>query len=116
MARILVVEDEPLIAILLNEWLDELGHEAVGPISCVDEGMKIADAGAFDAALLDINLGTQRSDPIANVLTERKIPFAFMTGGAADSVEERFSARPKLMKPFEFEAMRAVLDALISRV
>lgn len=116
MASILVVEDEPLIAVLLREWLEELDHEAVGPVSCVGDGMKVAETGTFDAVLLDIHLGTERSDSIADILAARKIPFAFMTGGAADSIEERFSARPKLMKPFDFEAMRAALDALIGRV
>lgn len=113
MACVLVVEDEPLIAMLIAEWLGELGHEAVGPAASVTEGMKLLEARGFDAALLDVNLGSERSDAIADILAERKIPFALMTGGMSDSLAGRYSALPKLLKPFNFETVSAVMDTLL---
>lgn len=115
MARVLIVEDEFLIAALLDDWLAELGHQAIGPVSTVDGGVKTVGEEQCDAALLDINLGGQRSDAIAELLAERNIPFAFMTGASADSVMARFADRPKLLKPFDFEALGAVLDLLAKR-
>lgn len=115
MARVLVVEDEPLIAMLIEEWLGELGHEAVGPVASVAEGVTLLETGAFDAALLDVNLGSERSDAIADILVARKIPFALMTGGMTDSLDGRFAAQPKLLKPFNFENVSAVMSALIER-
>ena len=113
MACVLVVEDEPLIAMLVEEWLVELGHEAVGPVASVDAGIKLLGTRGFDAALLDVNLGSERSDAIADALAERKLPFALMTGGMADSLDARFAAQPKLLKPFKFEAVSAVMDTLL---
>lgn len=113
MACVLVVEDEPLIAMLIAEWLGELGHEAVGPAASVTEGMKLLEARGFDAALLDVNLGAERSDAIADILAKRKIPFALMTGGMPDSLPNSCAAQPKLLKPFKFEDVSAIMDTLL---
>jgi len=114
MARVLVVEDEVVIAMLIEDWLGELGHEAVGPAASVAEGLKLLEAGGIDAALLDVNLGTERSDPIAEALAARKIPFAVMTGGMSDTLDPRFAAQPTLLKPFRFEAVGTVMDTLLN--
>ena len=113
MASVLVVEDELLIAALIDEWLGELGHATVGPAASVSDGLKLLEAGGFDAALLDVNLGAQRSDAIAEALAARKIPFAVMTGGMSDTLDPRFAAQPTLLKPFKFEAVSAVMDTLL---
>lgn len=112
MASVLVVEDEPLIAMMIEEWLEELGHQSIGPAASVREGLKLLETRDFDAALLDVNLGDERSDAIADILAARNIPFALMTGGMTDALIERFSSKPHLMKPFNFERVSEIVDAL----
>ena len=113
MARILIVEDEPLISLMLEEWITELGHHVVGPVASLDEALRAAGGSNFDAAILDVNLKHQRCDPVADVLNTQAIPFAFATGGDADSVATRFAGRPMMSKPYVFESVRNLVDKLV---
>ena len=74
--RILVLEDEPLVAMLLEEMLIDLGCEVVGPASSLGEGERLAREAALDAAVLDVNLNGEMSDTVAAILRRRGIPFA----------------------------------------
>ncbi len=114
MARILIVEDEPIIAMMLSEWLEELGHEPIGPAPTVDDAIARIGQGAIDAAIVDINLCGRRSDPVAAALAERAIPFAFATGGHADSVGDEYKDRPLVSKPYDFAAVANAVEALIA--
>lgn len=113
MARILIVDDEPLIAMLAGDWLDELGHETVGPALSLAEALALAD-GDFDAAILDVSLGADTSFALADRLMARGVPFAFATGYVADDGELGRGAVARLPKPFEFAAFRAVVGALLA--
>jgi CheY-like chemotaxis protein len=112
MARILVVEDEPLIAMMLGDWLEELGHQAIGPAATVGSAIDLAVSGSPDYALVDVNLAGTRSDPVAEVLISRDVPFAFATGSAADGMIHLYPSVPTLSKPYDFEALRSVLERL----
>ena len=114
MARILIVEDEPLIAMMLSEWLEELGHQPIGPASTVDDAIARIGQGAIDAAIVDINLCGRRSDPVAAALVERSLPFAFATGDHADSVGDAYRDRPLIAKPYDFAAFANAVEALIA--
>ena len=113
MARILVVDDEPLIAMLAEEWLDELGHETVGPALSLAEALALVEED-LDAAILDVSLGADTSFALADRLKARDVPFAFATGHAGDARDSDRGAVARLPKPFEFEAFRSVVAALLA--
>ena len=115
MARILILEDEPLIAMMLADWIDELGHEIVGPVHAIDTALAAVTSQSFDAAIIDINIGYQQSYPVADVLVTRQLPFAFATGDSPDSIEERFTGCSTLAKPYDFDTFQRVVDNLLAR-
>jgi CheY-like chemotaxis protein len=111
--RILVVEDEALVAMMLEDMLAELGCEVVGPAMRLEEGLALARMNGLDAAVLDINLAGERSYPIADLLDARGVPITFVTGyghsgrpGKADRV---------LQKPYREPQLRAVLAEMLAR-
>ena len=108
--RVLVVEDEPVVAMCLEDILDGLGCETVGPVARLAEGLALAENELLGAAILDINLAGERSNTIAETLRARGIPFAFASGyGAAP---EGFSA-PMIEKPYREADIDAALRALL---
>lgn len=113
MARILIVDDEHLIAMMAQEWLEELGHETVGPAHDLGSALALADS-EIDAAVLDVLLGGAQSYPIASKLMERGIPVAFATGQAAEELPAEFERALKLPKPFGFENFRVVIEQLLA--
>jgi CheY-like chemotaxis protein len=106
--RVLLVEDEALVAMMIQECLAEFGYQVVGPIASATEAVAKAKEGHFDAAVLDINLGDGAAYPIADVLMARGVPFVFVTGYDADSVESRFRNVPVLQKPIERDVLKRV--------
>jgi CheY-like chemotaxis protein len=110
MARILIVEDEPLIAMMLAEWLVELGHE--GPAETVGDALRMIEETAPSAAILDINLQDQRCDAVAQVLATRSIPIAFATGSHVDEVPAGHGAAQTITKPYDFETVRQVIASM----
>jgi PAS domain S-box-containing protein len=106
--RVLLVEDEALVAMMIQECLADFGYQVVGPISTATEAAARAGEAEFEAAVLDINLGDGAVYPIADVLAARGIPFVFVTGYDADSVESRFRNIPILQKPIEREMLKKV--------
>jgi DNA-binding response OmpR family regulator len=111
--RILVVEDEPLIAMMLEDFLDMLGHEVAGAADCVDKALSAIDAGGLDVAILDVNLRDGETCwPVADRLVERDIPFVLATGGSGNSIVERYRDRPTLDKPFTMDGVKRVLGSL----
>jgi CheY-like chemotaxis protein len=112
MARILIVEDEPLIAMMAGEWLEELGHVVVGPAHDLKSALELAE-GDLDGAILDVTLGRESSYPAADRLRERGVPFAFSTGHGPEGLDRERQAVLQLQKPFEFERFRTVVEALL---
>ncbi len=110
--RILVVEDETLLALDLSTMLEQLGHWVVGPASRLGDGLRLADAEPLDAALLDWNLNGVDSTRIAQRLIERQVPFALISGYAAHHFPSRLRNQPLLHKPYTLEDLEKVLDGL----
>jgi two-component sensor histidine kinase/CheY-like chemotaxis protein len=98
--HIFVVEDEPLIAMLTTQMLEEIGCVVIGPASTLTQALQIAEAEQFDIALVDRNLAGQLSDPVARRLRERNIPFAVMTGYSDSKLPLELGNIPLLPKPF----------------
>lgn len=115
MPRILVVDDEPLISMLVEGWLSELGCDVVGPARSVEEGLSLVGEGPLDGAILDVNLGDQNSYSLADALRQRGIPFAFATGDGAIDATSGFADPILLAKPFNFEGVKAVVGKLLRR-
>lgn len=111
--RILIVEDESLVAMLLEAVVEDLGAVPVGPASTVEEGVDLAGRETIDAALLDVNVAGQRVFPVARVLTERGTPFAFSTGYGESGLPEEWRGRPTIQKPFTEAAVRDALMAAL---
>lgn len=112
--RVLVVEDESLVAMLLETILEDMGCVPVGPASTVDEGLQMATDGAhIDAALLDVNVAGRQVFPIAEALKARGVPFIFSTGYGEGGLPDEWRGLPTLQKPFTEAAVRdALLNAM----
>jgi len=112
--RILVVDDEPLISMMMEDWLIELGCEVVGPARSVQQGLDIAGSAELDGAILDVNLGgNNNSYLVAEALKKRGVPFAFATGDGVIDATAGFTDPILLPKPFDFEGVKTVLGKLL---
>lgn len=98
--RILVVEDDILVATLLAEILESVGWQVVGPVAHLAPALDAAASEDFDAAVLDVNLGGQTVFAVAEVLDARTIPFVFVTACGWEALPPSFYGRPHLGKPF----------------
>ena len=98
---ILVVEDESLIAMLVEDALIDAGAEVLGPAATVEEALALFESGNPNAAVLDINLARQVSTPVADLLADRGIPFVVATGYGAAGLSERHRGVPVLAKPYD---------------
>jgi DNA-binding response OmpR family regulator len=114
MRRILVIDDEPLISMLVEDWLTELGCEVVGPARTVQDGLDLIEKGALDGAILDVNLGGNKSFMVAEALRDRGVPFAFATGDGDLAQASGFTDPFVLQKPFDFEAVKSMVEALLN--
>jgi len=113
--RVLVLEDETIVLLMIEDLLEDLGCQVVGPATTVPEALALAEAGGFDAALLDLNIGRgQTSYPVADILAARQVPFAFVTGYSADALAPPHDGRPILEKPFWGDALSNVLRRLVA--
>lgn len=111
--RILIVEDEPLIAMMLEDFLDALDRQVAGTADNVAAALELIGQGGCDAAILDVNLRAgEQSWPIADKLAEAGIPFIIATGGGGDSIAPHHRGCPVLTKPFTLSSVEKALDGL----
>ena len=112
--RLLVVEDEYLIRMLLEDMLDELGYGVAAAVGSIAEAREQAASGTFDGAILDVNVDGQEIYPVAEILAERNLPFVFVTGYGEGSLPDGFRNRPALQKPFQADRLKTTLDTLFA--
>lgn len=113
LSRILIVEDEPLIAMMLEDFLDILGRQVAGVADSVATALPLVSAGGIDAAIVDVNLnGGEKCWPVADALAAANIPFVVATGGGGDMIVDGHKHRPVLAKPFTMDAIEQALAAL----
>ena len=98
--RILVVEDEAAISLLLEDMLLDFGCELVGPAARLSSALDIAARETIDLAILDVNVAGEPIYPVAEALAERGVPFVFSTGYGSAGIKDAFRDRPVLQKPF----------------
>ena len=113
--RILVVEDELMIRMLLEDMLGELGYTVAAEAGHIDEALEAAKSGDFDVAILDVNLNGHPISPVADALVARGTPFVFATGYGERGLPEPYRDRPTLKKPFQMEGLKQMLDNALKR-
>ena len=109
--RVLVVEDELMIRMLLQDMLADLGHRLAGEAGGIEEALALAKEGAFDVAILDVNLNGQPISPVVEILIDRGLPFVFATGYGQRGVPEPYRQTPTLQKPFQSDALAQAIAA-----
>lgn len=110
--RVLVIEDEVLVAMGMEMTLVEAGYLVVGPVGRFDQAMQAAQAEEADVALLDVNLRGAEVYPVADQLSARGIPFVFLTGYDRTTLPARFAERQVVRKPFQRDELLSTLKAL----
>ena len=112
--RILVVEDEPLIAMMLEDFLESLGHSVSATCESVADALSEAAKGGFDLAILDVNLKGENVWPVAERLREQGIPFVLATGGHVDPPPAEFASVPVIEKPYTVDRVTPALEAAVA--
>lgn len=114
--RILIVEDESLVAMLLETILEDMGCVTVGPISNIEDALTLLsgdEAGTLDGALLDVNVAGREVFPVADVLKARGVPFVFSTGYGQGGLPDEWRNQATIQKPFTEAAVeQALMTAL----
>ena len=110
--RVLVVEDEMTVAMLIEDMVSELSYEVAAVVSRLEDAMQQLDSDSFDLAMLDVHLNGKTVFPFAQALEEREIPFLFATAYGARALPEEFQGHPVLQKPFGPVELRSALMEL----
>ena len=105
----LVVEDEPMIRILLEDMLGELGYTVTAEAACIEEALEATKNADFDVAILDANLKGEPASPVADALVARGTPFVFATGYG--ELPKPYRDRPTLRKPFQIDGLKGMLQS-----
>jgi DNA-binding response OmpR family regulator len=112
-ARVLVVEDEFLVATLIEDMLESAGCVVAGPIAGVAAALDAFNHDTYEAAVLDVILGRARIDPGADALSRQNVPFMFVTGYNTGALPGQHAARPRLCKPFKMAELLGTLMRLL---
>ena len=110
--RILVVEDEMLIGMLLEDMLTDLGHEVAAVVPRLKDAMAAVERESFDLAVLDVHLHGESAFPVAEALIAKGVPFIFATGYGERGLPESYRGRPVLQKPFAKDDLERLLKTL----
>ncbi|WEZ86001.1 response regulator (plasmid) [Rhizobium sp. 32-5/1] len=113
--RILVVEDETMILLMIEEMLDELGCRNVTSAGTVEKALLEIETRTFDGAMLDMNLHGIDSCPVADSLASHGVPFIYSTGNCYRETRDGFCERDVLRKPFSFDQLTSALTGLLPR-
>lgn len=107
--RILIVEDESIVAMMIEDFVADLGHELAGTAGRLDQALKLAQNAEADIAVVDVNLNGQHTYPVAEALKARGVPFIFATGYGAAGLDDAWKHYPVLQKPFQMEELAAAI-------
>ncbi len=113
--RVLVVEDETLVAMLIEDYLAEMGCTVAASVRRIDKALAAIEPGRIDAAVLDVNVAGEDINPVAEVLASHGIPFIFASGYGGTGVKPAWSDRPIVQKPFTSLELKQALKAALRR-
>lgn len=111
--QVLIVEDEAILSMILQDFLEELGCVIVGPAQALPEALSHAEKAKIDIALIDVNLQRIEAFPVADVLVRRGIPFIFMSGDDDLRYNDVYGTRPVLRKPFAMREVPLLLESVL---
>jgi DNA-binding response OmpR family regulator len=109
----LIVDDEPLIAMLVEAWIADMGHEPVGPAHSLTEATALLEH-SFDGAIVDLTLGAESGRPIAETLAAKGVPFVYATGQAEAQLDDLPRPSGVLLKPYSLDAFEAAVRTMLS--
>jgi CheY-like chemotaxis protein len=112
--RVLVVEDDVMIRMLIEDMLTDLGFAVAAEASKVHEALAAVKSTDIDVAILDVNLSGETTGPVAEALAARGTPFVFATGYGEHGLPEQFRDRPLLKKPFQIDSLKRMLDTALA--
>lgn len=112
--RVLLVEDQMIVAMEIEDMLRELGCAVVGPVGTLELAVRLAREEALDAAILDISLDGEKVFPVAEELQARRIPFIFATGYGQHTLPETWRGLPRLGKPFKRDQLKTLIATILS--
>jgi CheY-like chemotaxis protein len=113
--QVLVVEDESLVAMMIEDMLTDLGHEVVATSGRMPDASKLASDASADLAILDVNLNGEETYPLADSLAAREIPFIFATGYGSSGIKAEWSGVPVLQKPFQSTELARAINLAMRR-
>lgn len=113
-ARVLVVEDEAAISMLLEDMLLDFECEIVGPAARLTTALEMAQSESFTVAILDVNVAGEPIYPVAEAIAQRNLPFVFSTGYGGAGIREPFRDRPVVQKPFSQNDLKRTLIAAVA--
>lgn len=108
--RVLLVEDEAMIRMMVADMVEELGHAVAAEAGDIGRAAELAQTGIFDLAILDVNLNGRMSFPVADIIVKRGIPLIFASGYALENIPTSFEAAPKLQKPFQIDSLAKAIS------
>lgn len=111
--KILLVEDEALIRMMLVDMLEELQHRVVAEAGSIGDARALAETAVFDLAILDVNVGGENIEPVAEIIGRRGLPLIFMTGYADSALPSSFAGKPYLQKPCTLERLRQGISSVL---
>ncbi len=111
---ILIVEDEPLIAMMLEDFLESMGHTVRGTCDTVGDALVETERGGFDLAILDVNLKGESVWPVAAALREKGTPFVLASGGHVEPPPPEFQNAPMIEKPFTIDRVTPIIEAALA--
>ena len=112
--RVLVVEDETIVSMMLVDMLGDLGHEVVGTAATLDDALRLAGTAELDVAMLDLNLHGQQTYPVAEALRARGVRVVFATGYGGDGLPAAWRGTPSLQKPFMMQDLEQALARAVA--
>jgi DNA-binding response OmpR family regulator len=115
-ARVLIVEDEYLLAREMADYFENIGAEIVGPVGTVEHALALIASTPIQIAVLDVNLRDERVYPVADDLTSKKIPFVFASGYGSELEPNVYAGAPRCIKPVEFAVLAKILGEQIKPV
>lgn len=110
---VLIVEDESMIAMLLEDMVTELGHRVVATAATLEQAIQAVTSPEIDFAILDVNLGGTMSLPVAQMLRDRKVPFVFATGFGSLGLAPEWRQTPTLQKPFRARELDRIMHEVL---
>jgi CheY-like chemotaxis protein len=111
---ILIVEDEPLIAMMLEDFIQSIGHRVSGSCDSVGAALEEIEQGEFDLAILDVNLKGESVWPVATALRSKGTPFVLATGGYVDPPPPEFAGVPTIEKPYTIDRVTPIIESVLA--